>query len=85
VQPVTVYTTLICPYCVSAKKLLANKGAAFEEIRVDQSRDKLQEMLMRSGGARTVPQIFIGDTHVGGRDELYALEHQDKLDNLLNG
>jgi len=84
VQPVTIYTTRICPYCVNAKRLLDKKGVAYEEIRIDTSNEKYEEMLSRSNGMRTVPQIFIGDTHVGGCDELYALEKQGQLNLLLN-
>ena len=84
-QPVTLYTTRICPYCVSAKQLLQKKGAHYTEISVDTSEEKYREMLARSQGRRTVPQIFIGDTHVGGRDELYALEKAGALDKLLQG
>ena len=83
-KAVTLYTTQICPYCVSAKQLLKKKGADYEEIRIDTNPEKMQEMLTRSNNQRTVPQIFIGDTHVGGRNELYALEQQGKLDELLN-
>jgi len=69
---------------MNAKRLLDKKGAAYEEIRVDSSDEKYREMLARSNGLRTVPQIFIGDTHVGGCDELYALEKQGQLTILLN-
>ena len=82
-QPVKIYTTPFCPYCVRAKSLLGKKGVAFEEVDVmmdDKARD---EMLARSGGLRTVPQIFIGKTHVGGCDELYALDKAGGLDPLL--
>lgn len=80
---VTLYTKLYCPYCVRAKQLLEHKGVEFEEVRVDTNPDKLGEMLERSNGARTVPQIFIGDTHVGGSDDMYALHRAQKLDELL--
>lgn len=83
-QPITIYTTRICPYCINAKRLLDKKGAAYEEVRIDASDQKYKEMLSRSNGLRTVPQIFIGGTHVGGCDELYALEKQGRLDSLLN-
>ena len=83
-QPVTIYTTRICPYCINAKRLLDKKGAAYNEIRVDSSEEKYREMLARSNGLRTVPQIFIGDTHVGGCDDLYALDRQNQLDALLH-
>jgi len=69
---------------MSAKRLLEKKGARYEEIRVDTSDEKYHEMLARAHGMRTVPQIFIGDTHVGGCDELYALEKQGRLDPLLH-
>ena len=82
-KSVTVYTSQICPYCVRAKSLLKKKGAAFEEIDVTMDPKARDEMLSRSGGARTVPQIFIGETHVGGCDELYALEREGRLDQLL--
>ena len=73
-----------CPYCVRAKSLLAKKGVAVEEIDVFMDAGARDEMLAKSGGARTVPQIFIGDTHVGGCDDLYALEKAGKLDPLLS-
>ena len=79
---ITIYTTPICPYCVRAKHLLKKKGAAFEEIDVFMDRDKRGEMEARTG-RYTVPQIFIGDRHVGGCDDLYALEGQGGLDPLL--
>jgi glutaredoxin 3 len=82
-KPVRIYTTPICPYCVRAKSLLAKKGVAVEEVDVFMDDGARKEMLAKSGGARTVPQIFIGDTHVGGCDELYALERDGKLDPLL--
>jgi len=77
------YTTPICPYCVRAKSLLAKKGVAVEEVDVFMDASARDEMLAKSGGARTVPQIFIGDTHVGGCDELYALERAGELDQIL--
>ena len=82
-KPVTIYTTPICPYCARAKSLLGKKGAAFDEVDVMMDEKAMGEMLEKSGGARTVPQIFIGDTHVGGSDELHALEREGKLDALL--
>lgn len=82
-KPVRIYTTPICPYCVRAKSLLAKKGVAVEEVDVFMDAAARDEMLAKSGGARTVPQIFIGDTHVGGCDELYALEKAGELDPLL--
>ncbi len=82
-KTVRIYTTPICPYCVRAKSLLKKKGADVVEIDVFMSDEARQEMQANTGGARTVPQIFIGDTHVGGCDELYALENAGKLDPLL--
>ena len=79
---IKIYTTPICPYCVRAKQLLKKKGAAFEEIDVFMDPDKRDEMESISH-RRTVPQIFIGDQHVGGCDDLYELEHEGKLDPLL--
>ena len=80
---ITIYTTPICPYCVRAKNLLKRKGAEYEEIDVFMDAKARTEMEEKSGGARTVPQIFIGDIHVGGSDDLYALDHAGKLDPLL--
>jgi glutaredoxin 3 len=82
-KPVRIYTTPICPYCVRAKSLLAKKGVEVEEIDIYMSAEARQEMQANTGGARTVPQIFIGDTHVGGCDDLYALEKAGKLDPML--
>lgn len=79
---ILIYTTKICPYCVMAKRLLDKKGASYTEINVD-SDPGLREEMMRKTNRRTVPQIYIGDFHVGGFDELYALEQQKKLDELL--
>jgi glutaredoxin 3 len=79
---ILIYTTKICPYCVMAKRLLDKKGAAYTEINVD-TQAGLREEMMRKTKRRTVPQIYIGDLHVGGFDELYALEQQKKLDVLL--
>ena len=82
-KPVIVYTTQMCPYCARAKSLLSKKGVAYEEVDVMMDMNAREEMLAKSGGARSVPQIFIGDTHVGGFDELNALEREGKLDPLL--
>jgi glutaredoxin 3 len=79
---ILIYTTKICPYCVMAKRLLDKKGVAYTEINVDTQAD-LREEMMRKTKRRTVPQIYIGDLHVGGFDELYALEQQKRLDALL--
>ena len=80
---IRIYTTPICPYCVRAKALLKKKGAAFDEVDVFMDADARQEMEDKTNGARTVPQIFIGEQHVGGCDELYALESKGQLDPLL--
>jgi glutaredoxin 3 len=82
---VKIYTTPICPYCVRAKALLKKKGAPFDEVDVFMDADARQEMEDKSNGARTVPQIFIGEKYVGGCDELYELENEGRLDPLLNG
>lgn len=79
---VTIYTTTTCPYCVKAKRLLDHKGAPYTETNVNDP-DARAKMMEKSGGARTVPQIFIGDTHVGGCDDLYALDKAGKLDEML--
>ncbi|MEE4153957.1 MAG: glutaredoxin 3 [Erythrobacter sp.] len=85
-QPrIDIYTKFACPFCTRAKHLLAKKGAAFNEIDVTMGGEEREEMLARAPGARTVPQIFIGDTHVGGSDDLVALEEAGKLDALLAG
>ncbi|HEX4895145.1 MAG TPA: glutaredoxin 3 [Solimonas sp.] len=81
-KAVRMYTTRICPFCVMAKRLLGNKGVAVEEIRVDEN-PALRDEMMRITGRRTVPQIFIGETHVGGCDDLQALDRAGKLDPLL--
>ena len=81
---VLIYTGPSCPYCIAAKTLLKNKNVSFEEINLGEQPDKMNEMLQKSGGRRTVPQIFIGETHVGGSDELHALEKAGKLNSLLN-
>lgn len=81
---VVMYTTNWCPYCERARRLLNAKGAEFSEIDVESAPEKRAEMQSRSG-KRSVPQIFIGDHHVGGSDDLAALEAQGKLDALLAG
>ncbi len=79
---IQIYTTNICPYCVMAKRLLDKKGLSYTEINVDGQPGLREEMMSRTN-RRTVPQIYIGDYHVGGFDDLYALEQQKKLDQLL--
>lgn len=81
---VVVYTTLLCPFCHRAKALLRQKGVAFTEIDVGMDVAKRAEMTKRAHGRHTVPQIFIGDTHVGGCDDLHDLESAGKLDLLLH-
>jgi glutaredoxin 3 len=80
---VTIYTKRTCPYCHAAKDLLNKKGAAFDEVSVDGDRAAQMKMAARAGGRSTVPQIFVGETHIGGCDELYDLDADGKLDELL--
>ena len=83
-QPVTIYTTPYCPYCIRAKMLLDERGVTeLNEIRIDQDRELRKQMIERTG-RRTVPQIFINGQGVGGSDDLHALDHQGKLDALLS-
>jgi len=83
VPRVEIYTKAFCPYCWRAKMLLESKGVAFHEISVDFGGESKMRMIERAGGRTTVPQIFIGDLHVGGCDELVALERAGKLDELI--
>ena len=80
---VTIYTSSYCPYCISAKRLLDKKRVRYEEISVDGRSSVRAEMTAKAGGRYTVPQIWIGDRHVGGCDDLYALEDAGRLDPLL--
>lgn len=80
---VEIYTTMTCGFCTRAKRLLEMKKIAYEEYLVDFGGPKKAEMVERAGGRMTVPQIFINDRHVGGCDDLMALEYQGKLDELL--
>lgn len=82
---IDIYSKFTCPFCVRAKRLLTQKGAEFNEIDISMGGPKREEMMSRAPGATTVPQIFIGDVHVGGSDELAALESAGKLDALLAG
>jgi glutaredoxin 3 len=82
--PVEIYTQRYCSYCHYAKELLSRKGVPYHEIDVTSDREKRREMVERANGRTTVPQIFIGATHVGGCDDLYALEDAGKLDPLLS-
>ena len=80
---ILMYSTAVCPYCIRAEQLLKNKGVAeIEKVRIDLDPARQQEMIEKTG-RRTVPQIFIGETHVGGCDDLYALDRAGKLDPLL--
>ena len=81
--PVTIYTKTWCPYCMAAKDLLDQKGIAFTEIEISGKPDLRDEMLRKANGRSTVPQIFIGSRHVGGCDDLYALDRKGELDKLL--
>jgi glutaredoxin 3 len=77
------YCTAACPFCQSAERLLEQKGVAIEKVRVDQQPERRAEMAQKSGGRRTVPQIWIGERHIGGCDDLYALDRKGGLDPLL--
>jgi len=80
---VVIYTKSWCPYCSAAKDLLQRKGVAFQEIEITGRSDLRDEMVERAAGRTTVPQIFIGERHVGGCDDLYALDREGKLDQML--
>lgn len=82
-QPVEIYTSPLCGFCHSAKRLLSQKGVNFSEINIAAQPARRSEMVQRAKGGRTVPQIFVGEVHVGGCDELFALERSGKLDALL--
>ena len=82
-KKVVIYTGPICNFCSAAKHLLSKKKISYEEIDIGNDDKKREEMLKKSNGSRTVPQIFIGEDHVGGNDELQALEKEGNLDNLL--
>lgn len=82
-KTVEIYTSPLCGFCHAAKRLLSQKGVDFSEVDVLTHPDRKPEMIERSGGGRTVPQIFVGETHVGGCDDLYALERAGHLDKLL--
>ena len=84
-RSVEIYTTPTCGFCVAAKRLLAQKGVSFAEIDVVRAPERRQEMVQRAKGRRTVPQIFVGETHVGGFDDLSALDRAGRLDALLAG
>ncbi len=84
-KTVEIYTSPLCGFCHAAKRLLTTKGVSFSEIDVSRDPDLRQAMMARANGRTTVPQIFIGDDHVGGCDDLFALERAGKLDGLLAG
>jgi len=80
---IDIYTVRYCPYCADAKELLSRKGVSYHEIDVTGKREVRKQMIQRANGRSTYPQIFIGATHIGGCDDLYALEETGKLDSLL--
>lgn len=82
-KPVDIYTSPLCGYCHAAKRLLTSKDVPFTEIDIRAHPERRAEMIRRAQGRSTVPQIFVGDTHVGGCDDLYALDRAGKLDGLL--
>jgi glutaredoxin 3 len=82
---VTIYTKPMCPYCHAALELLDSKGVAYQEIDIAGKPDLRAEMIQRSGGRMTVPQIFVGDRHLGGCDDIYALDQRGELDPVLAG
>ena len=82
---IVIYTADNCPYCTMAKKLLDSKGLSYSEINIANDSEKRKALMQKSGGRRTVPQIFINDEHIGGCDELMALESAGHLDALLRG
>ena len=84
-KPVTLYATPFCGYCLAARRLLADKGVAFEEVDLFAEPERRAEMVARAKGARTVPQIFVGGEHVGGFSEVWELDRAGKLDPILAG
>ena len=80
---VLIYTTGLCPFCWTAKRLFAEKSVDYQEVDILETPQAKAEMIAKSGGRTSVPQIFVGDMHVGGSDDLYALEEQGRLDSLL--
>lgn len=80
---VTIYTKAYCPYCVRAKSLLDHKGISYQELRIDEQPELRPQMIERAGGRSTVPQIFIGERHIGGCDDMLALDANGQLDPLL--
>lgn len=84
-QSVTMYTKTYCGYCHAAKRLLQKKGVEFTEIDIQVQPELRPEMIQKAGGRTTVPQIWIGETHIGGFDDMYDLEHRGRLDAMLEG
>jgi glutaredoxin 3 len=84
-SPVVIYGDEYCAYCAAARMLFTRKGIAFEDVVVSKDPARFDEMLAKSGGRRTIPQIFIGDVHVGGFDDLSSLDRSGELDKLLAG
>jgi len=84
-KPVTIYTCDMCPYCWGALSLLKKKNVSFKEINVGMDAKLRAEMIQRAGGETSVPQIFIGEDHIGGCDEIMALERNGRLDDMLAG
>ncbi len=82
---IEIYSKGYCPYCMRAKALLADKGVEYIEYPIDKQPELRDKMIKRANGGSTVPQIFINDKHIGGCDDMFALEQKDKLDALLNG
>jgi glutaredoxin 3 len=80
---IVIYTTGYCPYCVKAKRLLDQKDVSYQEINVENNLELREELVKKSGGRKTVPQIFINDQHIGGCDDLYALEDKNELDKII--
>ncbi|MDX5407428.1 MAG: glutaredoxin 3 [Pseudomonadota bacterium] len=81
---VTIYTKAYCPYCVRAKSVLDNKGVSYTELRIDEQPELRPQMIERANGRSTVPQIFIGERHIGGCDDMLALDASGQLDPLLH-
>ena len=84
-MPVTIYTKPYCPYCAAALELLDKKGVDYQELDISGKPDLRAQMIQRSGGRMTVPQIFVGDRHLGGCDDIYALDQRGELDPVLAG
>ena len=82
-KKVKIYTTPYCPFCIKAKKLFKGKNINFEEVDLSKNPEKFEEMINKSNGAKTVPQIFVNDTHIGDCDQIHELENKGELDKLL--